>query len=333
MRQPIKYLLSAIGMLVLLGSLAACVVVPAAPSSTGVPAPTAATALRDYTTSTGETVAIPVAPQRIVAQDFLGELLVLGVKPVGTPSRFYEESTLFLDQLAGVENIGAANSFDLEKVVALNPDLILVNQYLPEELLARLVEIAPVIPLDDNAEVFTRLTTIASIVGKEAEAQAWIDQYAQQQAATREALADVVQPGEKALILNLWEDIIWVQATRSIGQTIYNTVGFSPTAKIEAEVAAIMRCDNTSGQSGYLEISLELLPDYAADADRIFLLVSTDEKSQSVFDGYTRNPLWNTLPAVQNDKVYLLTTEWGWYNPVGLAWELENVVKVLHPTP
>lgn len=329
----VKNSLPLLGSLVLTFLLAACVVSTNSPAQRPAPTveDTAVAATQIYTTADGSTLEIPLAPQRIVAQDFLGELLVLGIKSIGTPSRFFDETTLFQDQLIGVENIGAANGFNLETVVALNPDLILVNQYLPAEMATRLAEIAPVITLDDNQEVFTRLRTIATIVGKEVAAQAWIDQYTQQQAATRAALAGIVQPGEKALILTMWEDIIWVQATRSIGQTIYNTVGFSPTAKIEAEVVAIMSGANTSGQSGYLEISLELLPDYAADADRIFLLLSPDEKSQSVFGAYTSNPLWQTLPAVQNERVYHLTTEWGWYNPIGLAWELENVVELLQP--
>ena len=27
---------------------------------------------------------------------------------------------------------------------------------------------------------------------------------------------------------------------------------------------------------------------------------------------------WQTLPAEQNDQVYILSSEWGWYNPIGL---------------
>jgi len=39
--------------------------------------------------------------------------------------------------------------------------------------------------------------------------------------------------------------------------------------------------------------------------------------------------LWQTLPAVQNDQVYILSAEWRWYNPISRAWELANVTALL----
>lgn len=288
-----------------------------------------ATATRQFTAATGEVIEVPVHPQRIVAQDFFGELVALGVTPVGTPDRFFEQSTLFAGYLTGVKSIGQANNINLETTALLQPDLIIINQYLEPEVAEKLTAIAPTIQFDDNEDLFTRLDLVADLVGKAAEAQAWRERYAAKQEAVRTQLASTIEPGEKALIMTAWQDIIWVQATRNVGQTIYNTLGFQPTAKIASEVEAIMSGANTAGQSGWLEISFELLPDYAADADRIFLSLSDDADTQAAYESYTTNPLWQTLPAVQNDQVYILNAGWGWYNPIGLEWELDAVTELL----
>jgi len=291
--------------------------------------PTNANATQVFTDATGAAVEVPTNPQRIVAQDFFAELVVLGVRPVGTSDRYIEQTELFADYLAGVESIGQANSLNLETVARLQPDLILINQYLEPDVVAQLTKIAPTVQFDDNADLVTRLEQVAMLVGKETEAETWFANYAAKQEATRAALASVIQPGEKALIMTAWQDVLWVQATRNVGQTIYTTLGFAPTDKISAEVAAIMSGANTAGQSGWLEISFELLPDYAADADRIFLSLSDDDDTQAAYESYINNPLWQMLPAVQKDQVYLLGPSWGWYNPIGLEWELEQVVELL----
>lgn len=52
-------------------------------------------ATSEPTVAPASATAPPATPQRIVAQDYLGELLALGVTPVGTSDRFFDESTLF----------------------------------------------------------------------------------------------------------------------------------------------------------------------------------------------------------------------------------------------
>jgi hypothetical protein len=52
---------------------------------------------------------------------------------------------------------------------------------------------------DDYAKFAGRINTFAKIIGKQMDAQTWINAYTEQQAATRTALADVVQPGEIAV--------------------------------------------------------------------------------------------------------------------------------------
>lgn len=85
----------------------------------------------------------------------------------------------------------------------------------------------------------------------------------------------------------------------------------------------------------YLKITLEALPEYAQDADRIFLMVGEDEVSRSVYENYLKNDVWNGIPAVKNGNVYLLegSKGWGTYDPLGLEFELAESVSVLRQAP
>ena len=49
------------------------------------------------------------------------------------------------------------------------------HQYLAPEVTEKLIAIAPTVQLDDNGDLVTRLKQVAVLVGKQAEAQAWLD--------------------------------------------------------------------------------------------------------------------------------------------------------------
>jgi iron complex transport system substrate-binding protein len=40
-------------------------------------------------------------------------------------------------------------------------------------------------------------------------------------------------------------------------------------------------------------------------------------------------PIWQSLPAVQNGKVYLVGTRWGLNDPLTLDWLLDEMAAVL----
>lgn len=80
-------------------------------------------ATRIYKSLSGD-VEIPAEPKRIVTDMYVSDLLALGVKPVGAV-QYYLENPFYADQVAGIESIGDRAAVSMEKVVALNPDLII----------------------------------------------------------------------------------------------------------------------------------------------------------------------------------------------------------------
>ncbi|MGY0587816.1 MAG: ABC transporter substrate-binding protein [Paraglaciecola chathamensis] len=115
----------------------------------------AAWADRTITDSTGRNVTIPDQPSRIVVlhEPLLGVPLTdLGLAPIGSYGRtdageslmsvdFYHE--IFGDEGPAPNGIGAIGNLDLEKLNALQPDLIIGTEY-DSDKAKRLSEIAPV---------------------------------------------------------------------------------------------------------------------------------------------------------------------------------------------
>ena len=67
-------------------------------------------------------IEIPKDPKRIVATQYLGHLLTLGVKPVGAGTASLNQ--YFAGSTDGIEDIGDDQAA-LEKIVSLDPDLII----------------------------------------------------------------------------------------------------------------------------------------------------------------------------------------------------------------
>ncbi|WP_139084127.1 hypothetical protein [Paenibacillus sp. HGF5] len=109
-------------------------------------------AKRSYTDYKGHTVEIPASPNRIIfSGETFSDLLALDVKAVGTDMNRMKGS-VFEDQIQHVEDIGFPTS--LEKVLALNPDLIIVAN--PDETAyEQLSKIAPTLMFDTFAVGYT----------------------------------------------------------------------------------------------------------------------------------------------------------------------------------
>ena len=87
------------------------------------------------------TICIPTEPERIVALDprhLADPLLALGVKPVGMAVPIYQgnEGLLGLtpEHIEGIENIGDAYQPSMEKILGLEPELILAMDFAHDQV-------------------------------------------------------------------------------------------------------------------------------------------------------------------------------------------------------
>ncbi|QJD86625.1 ABC transporter substrate-binding protein [Cohnella herbarum] len=295
----------------------------ASPSATGSASPSASESSTPSPSSEPEAttkkikdgldreVEIPTKPEKIVVLGNMGEVLSLGIKPIATND--YYLSKYGTDRLAGVQSIGGDEP-DMEKILALQPDLIIIPSYFKPEVLDALHKIAPTIATKWGLLPLEHLSVIAGWLGKEAEEQAWLAQYAEKAAKTKETLKPFNLEGEKAIVLQFWSKAIYQHAT-TVFTPLFQDIGFVPT---EAQAAV----KETAA------ITEEAVVDYAAEAERIFILVD----GQADIDTYNalKSTAWKNVPAVKNDKVVLVdSARWNDYSTAAMEWMLEDLVKLI----
>lgn len=94
-------------------------------------------------------IKVPVNPQRIVTLDgsAIENVLALGSKPVGTVlnGSLDEQPTYLRENLADTTLVGSFEQPNLEKILALKPDLILGDKGISENIYPQLSQIAPTV--------------------------------------------------------------------------------------------------------------------------------------------------------------------------------------------
>lgn len=274
-------------------------------------------AMRTYTDAAGREVDIPQHPQRVIVQQFNAEMLTLGIPMIGT-NKTEINLTAMKGMLDDVADIGNIFSMNFEQVIALNPDLIIIPEYVEEKIREGLSKIAPTVVVDYSAGIYSRLRAIGDLFGKGQEAQAWIKSYEAKAEETKERLKDLVKPDETVSAFIFFNDKeFYVYGKQMIGATLYGSLGLTPPPKVQAMI-------DKDESMLWENISLEVLPEYVGD--KMIMIVRNDdpavvEAAQGVFDG----PLWQTLPAVKNGQAYVVEYKWGFYDPITMEFLLEEL--------
>lgn len=126
-----------------------------------------------YKDGLGREVEIPTHPQRIVVLQYLPEMLAVGVKPVGAATHLLKNFVSIKDQVGGIEDTGAANDPNLEKILELQPDLIIGADW-HEEQLDKLSKIAPTVIVKwAGNDAFQHFKDTADVLGMSEQAEEW----------------------------------------------------------------------------------------------------------------------------------------------------------------
>lgn len=280
------------------------VTTPAANSAAGAPtaadagaAAAAPAATRLLTDAAGRSVELPANPARIVTltELDLDSALALGVVPVGSVNGRGQLSlpAYLADKSAGIESVGSLAEPSLEKIVALNPDLIIVGNPIPaiEELMDDMQQIAPVfVTWSAGQDWKTAFTQIGAVLNREAEAEAFLADYSQRAAAIKAQLpADAVT---EASVTRWMPDGPVVMIPTTFSSLILADVGLTrPAAHV----------DIGGGHGAHSEvISLEMLD--VIDADWLFI-GTLNPDGVAALEAAKENPLFRQLQAVQQDHV------------------------------
>ena len=151
--------------------------------------------------SLGREIYVPKDATSIVTAgtDTLGELLVLGISPLGAAISIMKNQVIYHNKLRNIHNIGYWA--DPEKISELQPELLLVSNYRAQDL-QDLDAIAPTVILNSKFRLFERLRYIAKLVERSKEAEKWITTYEDKVRLVRRQLADAYVTGRRLLFIS-----------------------------------------------------------------------------------------------------------------------------------
>lgn len=237
-------------------------------------------------------VCIPKAPARIIAmnESVMANLLALGVTPIGVNDWSRRDFTQYLgDTTEIVPSVGSTDGPNYEAMLAANPDLILAMATdVNEETLPLLQEVAPVaISTVPNVEWRRNFLFAGDVVGKSAEAEALVEQTETRLAEFRNAYEDQAA-----------DETIAIIRSRADSFNIYWTDSFIS----ELTQDAGLQMPDAFQEITERNLSLEALP--LLTSDKLFVM-ARNEQEAGMFNEMVGSALWETLPAAQNDEVYI----------------------------
>ncbi|MBY0012129.1 ABC transporter substrate-binding protein [Paenibacillus typhae] len=248
-------------------------------------------------------------------------LLALGITPAGSVVGGDVKDFLphVADRLQGAAKFGVVTDPDMEAVLALKPDVIYIDDVYSGEDLAKFEKIAPTVTIDmDSGTWADHLKRIAEHVGKEKEAEAFIQEYSAKAERVSNLIKNELGADAKVMAIRMTAKELRVMGTRRpLGPIMFEDLKLKMADGVEKIPA----------DEPYQVISKEVLPDYEADA--IFVIISTGDVAKSNYEEMTKNPIWQNLKAVKNNHVYILDGQkWLDYSSIGHSMALDDAEQL-----
>ncbi|GIG24104.1 ABC transporter substrate-binding protein [Cellulomonas denverensis] len=280
----------------------------------------------------GETVELDAPAQKVVSLEWMQtEMLAsLGMTPVGAADvEGYTSWVGTAVPLSGdPEDVGTRGEPSVEAIASLEPDLIVgVTSSIPEGAMDQISRIAPVALFDGaDAEdpigyVNDMLTSIGTLVGKDDEAAEVIADTTQRIEDNAAAIADAGLEGTPVVFASPYAEganvTVRMHGPRSAFQTVAVEMGLGSATEDPG--------DDAYGLS-YLDVEgLTALP-----ADTRFLYWGNDDEDDVVTTVLADNPIWQSLPFVQEGHVYRAGVGiWAYGGPESLAAWSDDLVAQL----
>ena len=271
----------------------------------------------------GETE-IPIEPQRIVTLTdawLLAPALDLGIKPIATTTYSAVDGIPFrsvkAEQVEGIERIGDGHQPNLEKLVALKPDLILADANLHQAIYDHLSAIAPTVAFifyegDSFKDTFRQ---IALVLNKAERAEQLLTQYQNRIEQFKQMMGNRLETLKISYI------------------SIYGELGTIGTAFTAYEVLSdaglkLVPVQEKMARLDSVNFSIETLPEH--DGDFLFIEKYPNKEAASI----QKNPLWKQLDVIQSGRYTEISLErWIGISATTANYILDDLFKYLANNP
>ena len=241
-------------------------------------------------------VEIPANPKRVVVAFFQGDLLALGIHPVGTS---FNDDAVFEQELGDVTVVDA---FELnpEAIMELDPDLIIWNNTDDYESLSK---IAPTLARNYyDMEVKDRLAFFGEVFGVPEKAEKIMSDFEKKAEESKKQLSEKGLADKNVILLeNQTKGILraFGDDYGRGGEIIYQYLGLKAPERIQKEVM---------DQEGvnFIDISYETLKDYVGD------YIFSDQRIADL----KGVEVWESLPAVKEGRLVQNSSGMFWFSDI-----------------
>ena len=240
------------------------------------------------------TTLLSAPPQRVLALEysFIDSLLELGVTPIAIAEGEVGEGFLppYLEKpLAGLPNVGTRHQPSLEKILALQPDVIIIDPLFNANIRPQLEKIAPTVMLDGITatpeQQMEAIQLFGTMLQKESQADILIDKFTTRYTQLKENN----QGTQKTVLVGyISEAGLFRSLTANAPATdILQDFGYTNVV-------------TTVNERQSTPLTLEAI---FAQNPEIIIILLTDGDEQG-YEAFQKQPLWQQLTAIKNEKVF-----------------------------
>lgn len=246
---------------------------------------------RTVETPMGE-IEVPMNPQRIVVNWYIGDMYTLDLNVVGYNAWAHETMPFYEEMI----NTTSIENWEQEDVMALEPDLIITYS---EDDYTTFNSIAPVlVVLEDGKTPEERLRIIAEATGRQEEAEEAISEF-------ESTIADLKTKVEQSDLADKTFSVNqdWGSASYGVyyetgsrgGSLIYNYLGLSMPENLVNLID-----ESGEGRGG---LSYEVAADYYGD----YIVWFRPDNGEEGPSEYEQLPIWDSLEQVQDGHVMTIS--------------------------
>ena len=244
------------------------------------------------------TVTLTKKPERIVvtSASFLEPLHEVGGSVVGRP----DSKTKMPDYAKDAASVGQVYQIDVEKVLACQPDLVILNKGMNEKLLEVLDSNqipAIVVNMKSYEDVKREIGTFAKLTGEQEKGDQLI---ASMDGQIQEIIAKLPKEKKRVAILHSTAQGLSIQLDGSIAGNIVKMFGWENVA------SGMTPMEKNPDAAPY---SMETLVEQNPEIIFVTSMGKLDEIKANMQQMIDSNPAWQTIPAIQKGQLYYLPQE------------------------
>ncbi len=275
------------------------------------------------TDAIGSTVTVQGIPQRIVSLIPSNTELVFAVG-AGSSVVGVTNYCDFPPEARAIEKIGDLTAMSLEKIVALDPDLVLASKGNSKELVYSLKALGvPVFVLDPQTieEILDDVGTVGALVGREEAARELLDGYRQRLAAVADRIGDLSESERPTVFVGSpFRDENWTPGPETYTSAVIRRAGGRNVADdLAPRTWAVYNLENIVSKDPQVLLSTLGEGQDPEEATQRFL-----ERAKALKG-------WRDLDAVRNGRVVLIPENWLLRPAPRLFDAIETLAGALHP--